>query len=517
MVCNNFHDQLSKLNVIDFNRFSSFKRIQRATAYVLRFIYNVRNTKQQRKTGLLSIDELNASVIVLARFAQLSSFYNDYNDLIKGSVVKSKRLIGLNIFIDENNLIRVGGRLRNSPNFDNNKKHPVLLCSKHRFTLLLFRYEHKQLLHGGPLLLLSSIREAWWPLGGRNLARKVVHDCVACTRFKGKTLQPIMGNLPAKRLEPGFPFMRCGVDYAGPVMILNRRGRGAVLIKGYICLFVCLCTRSIHLELVTSLSANDYLLALKRFISRRGKPAEIISDNGRNFVGAEKELSSIFCSNHSDIIDFAANNDIKFSFIPPYAPHFGGLWEAGVKSCKHHLRRVVGGARLTYEEFSTILVQIEAILNSRPLTALSPDPNDLQTLTPAHFLIGRPLTAPANRDLMTTPIHRLQRYDVIERARQDFWKRWSKEYISELQSRSKWRTNKDDLQLDELVIVNECNLPPLKWKLGRIIRIFPGTDGISRVADILTTSGIIRRAFSKICPLPIQPAEADDITSGSSD
>ena len=509
MLCTNSTDNGITV-IIDYNRFSSFNRLRRATAYVLRFIHNTRASVNDRKTGSLSVDELDSSVVILARLAQRQSFYQEYNDLTKQSVVKSKRVIGLNVFLDEFKLIRVGGRLSNSSYFDNNKKHPVLLCSKHRFTVLLFAHEHKQLLHGGPQLLLACVREAWWPLGGRNLARKTVHDCVTCTRIKGKTMQPLMGNLPAERLEPGFPFMRCGVDYAGPVMILSRRGRGASLTKAYICLFVCLSTRAIHLELVTSLSTKDYLLALKRFISRRGKPAEIMSDNGRNFVGAEKEFVTFIKNNSKDVNDFASNNNIKFSFIPPYAPHFGGLWEAGVKSCKHHLRRVVGGINLTYEEFSTVLAQTEAILNSRPLTALSTDPNDLQPLTPAHFLIGRPLTTPACPDLTATPTNRLQRYDVIEKVRQGFWKRWASEYVSELQKRTKWKNNQDSLTLNQLVLIKDDNLPPLRWNLGRIVRIHPGADGISRVADLLTASGVTRRAFSKICPLP-SPLSSSDV------
>ena len=237
-----------------------------------------------------------------------------------------------------------------------------------------------------------------------------------------------------------------------------------------------------------------------------------MSDNGKNFVGAEKEFVSFIENNSKDINDFASNNNIKFSFIPPYAPHFGGLWEAGVKSCKHHLRRVVGGTNLTYEEFSTVLAQTEAILNSRPLTALSTDPNDLQPLTPAHFLIGRPLTAPACQDLTATPTHRLQRYDVIEQIRQGFWKRWASEYVSELQTRTKWKSNQHSLTLNQLALIKEENLPPLRWKLGRIVRIHPGADGISRVADLLTASGVTRRAFSKICPLP-SPLSVSDVTS----
>ncbi|XP_047040800.1 uncharacterized protein LOC124645101 [Helicoverpa zea] len=501
MVCSNQNSDC----LVDFNRFSSFNRLRRMSAYVLRFIGNTRVSKQDRKTGSLSVIELDAATIMLARLAQLQSFNSEYSDLDKKSVVKSKRILGLNPFLDEFKLIRVGGRLSNCNSFNNNKKHPILLCSKHRLTMLIFAHEHKQLLHCGPQQLLASVRETWWPLGGRNLARKTVHDCVTCTRLKGKIVQPLMGNLPAERLEAGFPFMRCGVDYAGPVMILNRRGRGASLTKSYICLFVCLCTRSIHLELVTSLSTKDYILALKRFISRRGKPAEIMSDNATNFVGAEREFVSFIENNSSDIDDFTSNNNIKFSFIPPYAPHFGGLWEAGVKSCKHHLRRVIGSANLTYEELSTVLAQIEAILNSRPLTALSTDPNDLQPLTPAHFLIGRPLTAPACRDLTEISIHRLMRYDVIGQMRQIFWKRWAKEYVAELQTRTKWKTRQDSLAINQLALIKDDNLPPLKWKLGRIIRMYPGTDGISRVADLLTSSGITRRAFSKICPLPVSP------------
>ncbi|KAJ0173857.1 hypothetical protein K1T71_011006 [Dendrolimus kikuchii] len=507
LLCNKSN---STISILDVNRFSSFNRMRRSAAYVLRFIDNVRTCKENRKFGPLSVDELAVSTDMLARQSQLESFPDEYKSLVKGLAIKSKRLIGLNIFLDKNNLIRVGGRLHNSSHFEYNKKHPILLCSKHRFTKLLFLYEHKQLMHGGAQLLLATVRESWWPIGGRNLAKKIPRECVTCMRMIGKTSSPIMGNLPAKRLEPGFPFMRCGADYAGPVMILNRQGRGASLIKGYICLFVCFTTRAVHLELVTSLSSASYLLALKRFISRRGKPIEIISDNGKNFVGAERELAS-FLKNHShDIFNYTSDNHIKFSFIPPYSPHFGGLWEAGIKSCKHHLRRVVGGANLTYEEFATVLIQIEAILNSRPLSTLSTDPNDLLPLTPAHFLIGRPLTAPAAADLTKLPNHRLPRYEIIEKMRQDFWKRWAKEYVSELQTRTKWKINKDDVKLHQLVLIKDDNLPPLKWKLGRIIRIFPGLDGVSRVADLYTSSGVTRRAFSKICPLPIPSMDPKD-------
>lgn len=153
-------------------------------------------------------------------------------------------------------------------------------------------------------------------------------------------------------------------------------------------MFVCFITRAIHLEIVSDLSTDSYLLSLKRFISRRGKPCEIFSDNRTNFVGLKNEFAKFISSCSVDIVEFATSQQIKFSFIPPHSPHFGGLWEAGVKSCKHHLLRVVGDSHLTYEEFNTVLTQIEAVLNSRPLTPMSADPCDFLPLSPAHFLVG---------------------------------------------------------------------------------------------------------------------------------
>lgn len=500
--------------LFDFERFSSFIKLQRVCAYLLRFLNNARAATRggtcMRKTGPLSVDELQRSLDTLTRFVQQQSFSEQYHKLVhkiplninKNSANKLlyNKLSGLNIFLDKANIIRVGGRLSNAVEFNYDKKHPVLLSSKHRFSRLLCEYEHKRLLHAGPQLLVYSMRERWWILGARNLARQVVHNCVVCKRMRGRTLTPLMGNLPSERLEPSFPFMQCGVDYAGPLNILDRKGRGAKLIKAYICLFVCFTTRAIHLELVGSLSTQDYILALKRFIARRGKPYQIFSDNGKNFVGAEKELSIIF-NNANDICDFLSNNQIRLTFIPPYSPHFGGLWEAGVKSCKYHLRRVLGNARLTREEFETVLTQIEAVLNSRPLSPLSSDSNDFLPLTPAHFLIGRPLTAPICENLTTIEPARLGRYDRVEQLRQHFWQRWSKEYVSELQTRTKWKVNSEDITPDSLVLIKEENVPPLKWKLGRVTQVFPGADGISRVAEIRTAHGIIRRSFAKICPL----------------
>lgn len=153
-----------------------------------------------------------------------------------------------------------------------------------------------------------------------------------------------------------------------------------------------------------------------------------------------------------------------------------------------------------------LLVQIEAILNSRPLTPLSSDPSDLRPLTPGHFLVGRPLTALPTPTLIDVNEHRLTRFERLEKIRQEFWQRWNKEYLSELQQRTKWRTSKGQLQEGTLALIKEDSLPPMKWSLGRITKVYPGTDGVTRVADLKTSRGIVRRAFNRICPLPIEDA-----------
>ncbi|XP_069360872.1 uncharacterized protein [Maniola hyperantus] len=202
-----------------------------------------------------------------------------------------------------------------------------------------------------------------------------------------------------------------------------------------------------------------------------------------------------------DISEYAVSQSITFKFIPAYSPHFGGLWEAGVKSSKYHLTRVIGNAHLTFEELTTVLTQVESILNSRPLSPMSSDPQDFLPLSPAHFLVGRSLTAPVYEDMRNQNGSYLSRYQRVEQMRHHFWERWSKEYISELQTRCKWMSGVDTLQPGMMVVIKDDNLPPLKWLLGRIINAIPGKDGISRVADIRTSSGVVRRSFAKICPL----------------
>ncbi|XP_063543206.1 uncharacterized protein LOC134751689 isoform X1 [Cydia strobilella] len=490
---------LSELNL---TKFSNFTKLKRVTAYVLRFINNAR-PGSVRNSGFLNTKELHAAMNILVKLAQIESFCS-YDDVKNKTVLKAKDpLTKLNPFVDSEGLMRVGGRLRNGP-FSFDKKHPAILPKGHFITVTYFNAVHIILLHAGPQAMLAYVKSTYWPIGGRTQARSTYYKCILCTRMRGATIAPLMGNLPSPRVTPGFPFEVVGVDYAGPILAASRKGRGSQTIKVYIVIFVCFKTKCVHLELCSDLSAEGYMAALKRFVSRRGLPSDIYSDNGTQFVGAYNDLKRFLTSHAKTLSESAANAGIRFHFIPPYSPHFGGLWEAGVKSTKHHLVRVLGNCHLTFEEIYCALCQIEAILNARPLTPLTSDPSDLLPLTPGHFLIGRPLTALPTPCLTEIPPLRLTRYQRIEQLRQHYWVRWYKEYVSELQERTKWRQAKGQLATDTMVVVKEDNLPPMKWKLGRIVSVIPGSDGINRVADIRTSSGIIRRAFSKICPLPVE-------------
>lgn len=491
----------SSEQLINIQNYSSLNKLIRILAFTKRFIFNSRNPNAKR-AGILTVSELNDAFHSLCIIAQIQSFPNEYKALSSNLPLHSKsNILSLSPFLDNNKLIRVGGRI-NSSKYNYEKRHPILLDSSHHLTKLLFEREHINNMHAGPQLLLSLIRESVWPVNGRRLARRTAHNCVLCRRMRGQTLCPKMGDLPSQRITADFPFKSVGIDFAGPFITLNRKGRGAKTQKSYLCLFICLRFKCVHLEAVSDLTKDAFIMTLRRFVARRGRPIEIFSDNGRNFVAAAKDIGNFIKQNSDSILDFAIQENINFIFTPTYAPHFGGIWEAGVKSAKYHIKRVMGNTHLTFEEISTLFTQVEAILNSRPLCPLSSSPDDYLPLSPGHFLIGRPLRALPAPNLEDHKEGHLQRYARLEQIHQHFWSRWQREYIHELQQRVKWKTNKTSLKIGDLVLLQEDHVPPLCWRLGRVERLFPGPDGISRVADVKTTRGCFRRPLVRLCPLP---------------
>ncbi|XP_071580239.1 uncharacterized protein [Temnothorax nylanderi] len=249
-----------------------------------------------------------------------------------------------------------------------------------------------------------------------------------------------MGSLPGPRVTPARPFLNTGVDYAGPVWLRTSKGRGQRASKAFIVVFVSLCSRAVHLDVASDYTADAFLAALRRFVSRRGLCQTLYSDCGTNFVGADAQLRDLFSAGSQEgrrIAERVAEERISWRFNPPAAPNFGGIWEAAVKSTKHHLRRVIGEATLTYEEMATLLSQVEACLNSRPLQALTDDPEDLCPLTPGHFLVGSALSAVPEPSLTEEKTARLSRWQQVQQMRDHFWAQWSQEYLQTLAHRPK--------------------------------------------------------------------------------
>jgi len=266
-------------------------------------------------------------------------------------------------------------------------------------------------------------------------------------------------------------------------------------------------TKAVHIEAVTSLTTEAFLAALRRFIARRGRPRTIYSDNGTNFQGASHQLHEVYTmlqcpTQMTRIQDFLTTEGCEWKFIPPHGPHFGGLWEAAVKSMKYHLRRTLGAQIATYEEICTLLTEIEACLNSRPLCAL---PNDPHTpyLSPGHFLIGQPLTQLPEIDYTIVKLNRLSRWQSFQQQLQNFWKRWSTDYLIELQQRQRWHRSSPNLQPGDAVILKEDNTAPLHWPTAIITEVHPGPDGNTRVVTIKTPKGTYKRPIAKICPFAV--------------
>ena len=266
-----------------------------------------------------------------------------------------------------------------------------------------------------------------------------------------------------------------------------------------------------HLEAVSDLTTQACIAALRRFTARRGCPVMIYTDNGSNFAGTKAEieaLQKILKNEHANSFQAeAANLHMKWNLIPPRAPHFGGLWEASIKSAKHHLRRIMGNNVLSFEELTTLFCQIEWVLNSRPIGVLSEDPKDPKHLTPAHLCCGGSLEAfPMKISSVPDEIKKCspqKRWFFLQNLLGIFWKRWTKEYVSSLQERLKWKNESENLRVGDLVYLTDDNVAPLQWPLGRITYVYSGPDQFVRVVKVKTSNGIFNRPVAKLRKLPL--------------
>ena len=482
-------------------RFRSYKILLHATAYASKFCRIVASYLPGRvrlEGSPLTVEEVKQAETYLYSQSQARSFGEELSRLSAATPqpVRRESKIGAVVpFLSGDGLMLVGGRLgeaRVSPMQIN----PVILSASDWLTQLIFQHYHQDQKHCGPTHLMAHTATFLYVVAARKLAKDVCRDCMVCKRRAPKAMKQMMGQLPEHRVNPALCFLNTGMDYAGPISLKRGNPRKPTITKGYLALFICLATKAVHIEVVSDQKTNSLVAAIKRFIAHKGIPANMYTDNGPNFVGARHELSDLYLflqqpSTEAAVRDCLMSKKIAWHHIPQRAPHFGGIWEAVVKSTKHHLRRTVGTVKLYYEEMATVTCQISSCLNSRPY--LSQDCHDSDgemPLTPGHFLTGRPMQAypeaPEDADLTLT-----DRWKLCQALVQSFWDQWSKSYLSSLQKRHKWLKPSPNVRVGDLVMMlDEASSLITTWKMGKVLAVYPGKDGLVRAADVEVSTTI---------------------------
>ena len=350
--------------------------------------------------------------------------------------------------------MRCDGRLQHAEFLSYDVQYSVILPRKSWVTKLIVKEYHENGKHAaGTNQTLAALSTRYWILSAREAIREWEKECAECRRRKSKPCQQIMAPLPTSRLKMSLrAFARSAVDFAGPFITVQ--GRGKRREKRYLCLFTCLATRAVHLEMAFGLDTDSFLNAFYRRASRRGLPEEMFSDNGTNFKGADAELKLLMSKLDDDrILQSAANKGVTWHFNPPLAPHFGGVHETMIKSAKKAIQAILGNADITDEELMTAINGAEALINSRPLTYQSANPADDAPLTPNHFLHGQigGHFAPSSCD--DTDFNLRKRWRRIQELVRHFWSRWLREWLPGLNARRKWFQTHRDVQVGDVMLV----------------------------------------------------------------
>ena len=447
--------------------------------------------------ALSSADFLEAEVAII-RYSQQQRFKKEIAALSAGkSVAKDSVIYKLDPRL-EDGVLRVGGRLSRAA-MPEEAKHPLILSKDRYISTLILRHIHQQLGHSGRNHTLAELRKRFWITNANSAVRKIISQCCFCRRYVGRVGEQKMADLPKERLLPDLPpFTNVGVDYFGPIEV--KRGRS--ICKRYGVIFTCLSSRAVHLEVAQSLDTDTCINAIRRFVSRRGQVAQIRSDNGTNFVGAERELREALAALNQDRMKGVLLQDgIHWSFNPPTGSHHGGVWERVIRMVRKVLSSVLHLQTLDDDGLHTVLCEVEAILNGRPITKLSDDPNDLEPLTPNHILLmkSKPVLPPGL--FIKQDLYVKRRWRQVQYIADLFWKRWVQEYLPLLQERQKWNQKRRSLVPGDIVVVADSAAPRGSWLLGRVLETFPDKKGLVRSVRLKTKTNILDRPVTKLCLL----------------
>ncbi|XP_057297885.1 uncharacterized protein LOC130628870 [Hydractinia symbiolongicarpus] len=484
------HSQLH--DIIDETKFSSLKKLITTIGYVYRFANKLLNRIRKRDLSVCNDRELSTQkyksafdILITNNQRKLRNNQNYFNKLSSA----------LKLFEDEKGDLRVKGRFGENKKLSYDERYPLILSSDSHFTKLLVEDAHEKTFHQGVEAILNMLRMKFWIPKGRRTIKSILRQCIVCRRYQGKPIKsPPTPDLPEYRYCASRAFEHVGFDHAGPLYIRteNRNTK-----KVYVLILTCATTRAVHFELSPDLKAPAFIRAFKRFQSRRGTPATVVHDNFKTFK-----------SNH--VKRFMRHESIETNPILPKSPWWGGFYERIVRSMKTALRKTIGKALLTFEELETVLCQVEASINSRPLTYPSED--DLgQTITPLHLIYGSNIVG-AECVPMNDTDQCSKRLLYVQRVLDDQWRRFYQTYLNELRQHHFYRKDgreTPDLKLNDVVVVKDDNqLPRSRWPLGKVTELIYGKDGFIRGAKIRvnTKKGLvstITRPIQKLIPLEI--------------
>ncbi|XP_062713763.1 uncharacterized protein LOC115256765 [Aedes albopictus] len=505
------HHRASLVPVFDYQRFSKYQRLLRTVGYVLRFIDRCRrkHATESSDTGL-SRKELLKAELVLWRLVQNEEYPEEVLTILKNKerlpgevkrLMKSSPLRKLTVFLDDNGVLRIEGRIEAAKLISYESKYPVVLPKQHHVTRLLVEHFHRRYAHGYGETVINELRQIFHIPSLRTLVRQIAKRCSWCTVYRAAPRTPRMAPLPAARVTPYVrPFTYIGIDYCGPFLI--RIGRSNV--KRWVVLITCLTIRAVHLEVACSMSSESCKLAIRRFVARRGAPQEIYSDQGTNFVGASRELREEIAALNHTLAGTFTNRDTQWRFNPPAAPHMGGVWERMVRTVKTSLRTLSTSRTPDEETFQTLLTEVEGIINSRPLTFVPLGSEDDEALTPNHFLLlsSNGVVQPPQEPVADGGRTLRTNWNQIRIMLDQFWIKWIKGYLPTICRRSKWFDDTKPVEIGDLVVVVEEGVRN-SWTRGKVVKVYPGNDGRIRKVDVQTTNGVLQRPVTKVAVLDV--------------